>query len=58
MATAEIEVPPNGAPLRPLMDTEAGDEFWDATTSWDMTVEVPARLIEYVDDNVKACKFG
>jgi len=35
-------------------DEEVENESWDATTSWDMRIEVPARLIEHVDDNVKA----
>ena len=36
--------------------SEADDEFWDATTSWDMHVEVPAKLISLpIDDNVKFC---
>ncbi|THW12883.1 hypothetical protein D6D24_06342 [Aureobasidium pullulans] len=30
------------------------DELWDATTPWDTQIEVPAQLIEDVDDNVKA----
>lgn len=54
MATVDLMTPSSGESLFTGNDGETDDEIWDATTSWDMRVEVPAQLIEYVDDNVKA----
>lgn len=31
-----------------------GEEHWNPSNDWDTEVEVPAELIEYVDDNVRA----
>lgn len=57
MATAETVDQKVGGHVFPLSSGQTDDEqFWDATTAWDMTIEVPARLIEYVDNNIKARK--
>jgi hypothetical protein len=54
MDTTKVE---NSEGFRTVTNNEIEDEFWDATTSWDMRIETPAELIDYVDNNVKACRF-
>ena len=37
-----------------LRSVEDKEEDWDATTHWDVNIDVAPHLVEYVDDNIRA----
>lgn len=45
---------PNNMDIQRVTEDMEGKEHWDASTSWDVNIDVAPHLVEYVDDNIRS----